>query len=284
VCGRPAHEANLDDSWLDDDAIDAPAAPMPEAKAADARSRGRLVPLLLAAAAIAGVYGITRLFEPEPSEPVVLSGAVTSVPQGTTTAPQTRAPASTIAAPPAPKPAATTTSTAPTTTVTSTTQPAASAMVTPVRVSATATRPAVPELRCGGSNSFEPALLVDGDVHTGWGAGTGDGAGKSLTVAFGTEMHLTRIGLTPGYLRVAPRWDHDCAPVQAFEYNRFVAAVRWRFDDGSSVRQDFEREPTLQMIDVDVTTRTVRITILETEPTVDDDTILSEAVFLGYAE
>ena len=163
--------------------------------------------------------------------------------------------------------------------------PPAVTPLVPASISATATRPPVPQLLCGGSNSFEPELLIDGDANTGWGAGTGDGTGESVTVTFAEEVHLTQIGLSPGYLRLAPRSDQDCQDVLAFEYNRFVDAVEYRFDDGSVLRHDFVREPSIQTLDVgDVVTRSVTITILSTQAGTDDDTILSEAVFAGYIQ
>ncbi len=154
--------------------------------------------------------------------------------------------------------------------------------LTPVSATATNERAPVPQLRCGGSNSFEAALLIDGIDDTGWGASSGDGTGESATVDFGQPVTLSHIGLSPGYLRVAPRSDQDCEPVLAFEFNRFVARVRYHFDDGSTIDQAFELEPEIQYTVVDVTTQTVRIEILATEATNDDDdTIISEAVFFG---
>ena len=69
-----------------------------------------------------------------------------------------------------------------------------------------------------------------------------------------------------------------------FEYNRFVSAVDYRFDDGSTVTQRFDRVPSLQMQDVTtIVTSSVVITIRSTErgPLADDDTIISEAAFEG---
>lgn len=187
--------------------------------------------------------------------------------QATTTATPTTAPPTTQV---------TTTSVAPTT------QPPVSLPLTPESIVASATRAPVQRLRCGGSNSFEAALLIDGDFDTGWGAGSGDGSGQWVRIDFAAELHLTRIGLTPGYVRLAPRYDQGCKEVLAFDYNRFVGAVEYRFDDGTTLRHNFVQEPTLQFIDIDVVTRSVTITILSTVKTVDNDTIISEAAFFGY--
>ena len=143
-------------------------------------------------------------------------------------------------------------------------------------------RPVSP-LRCGGSNSFEAGLLVDGDLDTGWGASSGDGAGESVVLDFGRDVELSRVGLSPGYLRVAPRYSNDCRLTPAFEYNRLVTEVAYTFDDGSVAVQDFVAEPAVQEMAIEPRiTRFVTVTILSTSPQVeDDDTILSEAVFYG---
>lgn len=153
----------------------------------------------------------------------------------------------------------------------------------PVLATATAERDSV-FLRCTGA--FVPygaENLIDGDVDTGWGASAGDGSGQSVTVTFDEPVHLTRVGLTPGFTKTGPRKDRGCAETFAFPLNRFVRAVRYSFDDGQTVRHDFEQRPGLQFLSVDTTTREVRITILETyrPPGADNDTILSEAQFEG---
>jgi hypothetical protein len=72
--------------------------------------------------------------------------------------------------------------------------------------------------------------------------------------------------------------------VFAYPYNRFIREVRYTFDDGSEVAQQFEDRGEMQMISVDTTTSSVVITILETDRHgKDDDTIISEAHFWGYA-
>lgn len=68
-----------------------------------------------------------------------------------------------------------------------------------------------------------------------------------------------------------------------FGVNRFVNAVEWTFDDGTSVVQRFEQRPEMQLTPVDATTTNVRMTILSTTrpPGADDDTVISEASFTG---
>jgi hypothetical protein len=125
--------------------------------------------------------------------------------------------------------------------------------------------------------SFPPSGLVDGDVQTGWGASAGDGAGASIDIDLGGQQRVTRIGLIPGFVRDAPRSKSGCEIQNAFFFNRVVTRAEFRFDDGSTVTQEFIAEPRFQYFDVDVQTSTIRLTILETLMTGSDkDTILSE--------
>lgn len=155
--------------------------------------------------------------------------------------------------------------------------------IRPVAATATAVRDSV-NLRCGNQHvTYGPQELIDGDVNTGWGAGANDGTGQSITVELGGTFRLTEIGLSPGYLKIGPRADTDCQPVEAFPRNRYIPRVEYRFDDGSTVVHDLPRVAAIQTLAVDVVTSTVTITILETvlPPGADDDTILSEATFAG---
>ena len=198
-------------------------------------------------------------------------------------------------APPTSSTAETTAATAPTTTTTvplstTTTLPPTEISLSSATVSASGVRTSV-RLRCTGElTHYTPDLLIDGDLDTGWGAGQDNGEGESVAIDFGRDVQLTQIGLTPGFAKVGPRRDNDCRDTSAFGYNAFVSQVRYTFGDGSSVVQDFAERPDLQVIDLVaetggfVSTRTVRITILDVEfpPGADRDTILSEAAFWGY--
>lgn len=152
-------------------------------------------------------------------------------------------------------------------------------------VSAVASDERVPaDQRCTGETVFYSApQLIDGDLQTGWGAGQNDGTGQSIRLTFSGPVQLTRIGLTPGYAKIGPRADRGCVDTPAFGVNRFVPLVEYRFDDGSTVTQRFDRRPDIQTIEVDVVTSSVVITVLETilPPGADDDTVLSEAYFEG---
>jgi len=170
-----------------------------------------------------------------------------------------------------------------TTTSTSTVAPRVIEALFPVSASASNERATVPSLRCGGSTSFEAGLLIDRNHNTGWGASSSDGTGQSITLDMGRVVHLSSIGLVPGYDRVAPRFAFDCQPTNAWDFNRLVASVRYSFDDGSSIVQAFGTQNDVYWTAIDVDTRTVRITILGTiHQGTDDDTILSEVYFEGW--
>ncbi len=159
----------------------------------------------------------------------------------------------------------------------------AEAPLVPVSVTATQERPSV-QLRCTGESvSYAADRLVDGDLDTGWGASRGDGAGESVRIEFGERVRLSTVGLTPGFLKRGARQDRGCAVVDAFPLNRFVRAVRYTFDDGSSHVQHFDRRRALQTERVDVETESVLVTLLDTDRPAgaDNDTILSEATFIG---
>lgn len=113
----------------------------------------------------------------------------------------------------------------------------------PIGATATGARTAL--TLCDGSFvDYVADNLIDGDVQVGWGV-AGDGAGHSVTVLFGAPVQLTRIGLTPGYIKVGPRGDTGCTAVSAFDRNRFVTSVSYAFDDGTAAVHQFERQPQL---------------------------------------
>ena len=150
-------------------------------------------------------------------------------------------------------------------------------------------RDSVSQLRCGGSNSFEAEFLIDGDEQTGWGAASrGDAVGEWIAIDFGRPVVLTEVGLTPGYLRFAPRSATDCQDSLAFDYNRFVTKVEWEFDNSPPVEQTFTYDPRLQTESIgEVETQLVVLYIRGTDSPVksfsdDNDTIMSEVAFRGY--
>lgn len=178
--------------------------------------------------------------------------------------------------------------TAPETTTTTTTTPSTTAVASPVPirvVGASASRelPAATLSCTGGTVTYSARNLIDGDHDTGWGASSGDGSGEYVELDLGGPVRLTAIGVTAGYTRVGPRKDQGCADVSAFDLNRILTAVRYDFDDGTSVVHDLDPTNRIQMIDVDTVTASVRMTILGTSrpPGADSDTVVSELVLEG---
>jgi hypothetical protein len=128
--------------------------------------------------------------------------------------------------------------------------------------------------------------LIDGKHETAWWASSGDdGVGKFAIITFASTVHLTTVGLIPGYANQRPREDQDCKISDAFPSNRNIESVRYDFDDGQSIIQHFEPESRIQTRPVNTTTTNVRITILSTRlpPGADNDTLISETYFVGKA-
>ncbi len=197
----------------------------------------------------------SRLVEAEPQATNQLDGTTTTSPEPATAEPATASPTTLLQVEP----------------------------LSPTSVSASNTLALTPRLACtGGSISYLADQLIDG-TDLGWGASSTDGAGQYVDIAFGEPVHLSTVGITPGYLREARRPSNGCEPVSSFEVNRFVNAVEWSFDDGTSVTQRFEQRPEMQLTPVDAVTSNVRMTILETTrpPGADNDTVISEASFSG---
>lgn len=203
---------------------------------------------------------------------VLIGGSQDSSSESTTAQTSSAAPADTTTARATPAPP-------PTTAPVPTILPVASAV-------ASNERAPVNGLRCTGEYlAYTAPQLVDDDLQTGWGASSTDGTGEFIDITLFGRRHLTSVGLTPGYLRRAPHSRSGCADALAFDFNRFVTSVRYQFDDGSTVTQTFTRTPTMQTMPVNVSTQSIRITILGTEyQGQDDDTIVSEAQFEGYIE
>lgn len=186
----------------------------------------------------------------------------------------------TTSVPAAPQPGAATTGPAPTVT----SDPAASSggppqVLTPVRTTASSSSP--PAEDCGGTVAvtYDPENVLDGAPTTAWQV-AGDGTGHTITFDLGASTLVEQVGLTPGYDKVQPCEDR----VDRFFQNFRVSRVRWSFDDGSTVDQALDiSDRSLQVTDVDATTRQVRMEIVSTVPgnSSDGDTAISEIQVLG---
>jgi hypothetical protein len=108
--------------------------------------------------------------------------------------------------------------------------------------------------------TYEPENALDNDPSTAWRV-EGDGRGVALTLDLGKRLPVRRLGLLPGYAKT-DALDHT----DRFPQNRRIARVRYRFDGGASVEQQFADRPVIQTMDVRVETRRITIEILETVP------------------
>lgn len=128
--------------------------------------------------------------------------------------------------------------------------------------------------------SYAAGNLTDGDRQTAWRV-AGAGRGETITLTLPSTVHLTRVGLIPGYAKVDPSNDVD-----RFPENRRVREVRWRFDDGTTVDQRFADTPDMQETEVDATTRSVTIEVLGSRPgTPDHDYLpISEVSLVGTTQ
>ena len=125
-------------------------------------------------------------------------------------------------------------------------------------VSVPATAPPNQDLD-GNQVRYEGRNMLDGVPETCWRM-PGDGSGKSLLLALAEPTTLTSVGLVNGYAKIAR---DGGTSFDWYAGNRRVLAVEWVFDDGTVVRQDFERTRTMQSIDIDpVTTETVELRLL----------------------
>jgi len=146
-----------------------------------------------------------------------------------------------------------TTTTEPVTTTTA----LATRPIQPVSASATSTAPAGQEAD-GTPVSYGAANVIDGAADTTWRT-AGDGVGARLTLSLPSSTEVGRVGLIPGYAKTDPVDGTD-----RFAENRRVLAVRWIFDDGTTVDQTFEEQREVQFIEASATTSTVIVEIVST--------------------
>ena len=124
--------------------------------------------------------------------------------------------------------------------------------------SAPVTRPPGEDTQ-GNKTSYDASNMLDGDPTTAWEM-PGDGRGKVLTFTLAKRTHLSQVGLINGYAKVG---EQDGQKVDWYAGNRRVLQVEWLFDNGSTVTQDLQQTRKLQTTDVDVTTKTVRLRLVE---------------------
>lgn len=98
---------------------------------------------------------------------------------------------------------------------------------------------------------YDAANFFDGRDDTAWRA-PGDATGATLGFRLDGPTRLTSVGLLNGYAKSDPGYD-------GYTANRRVLSVEWVFDDGTVVVQDLASSRSVQTIDVDVVTETVRL-------------------------
>lgn len=130
----------------------------------------------------------------------------------------------------------------------------------------------------GNPVDYEAANMVDGEPTTTWRM-PGDGTGREITITLPAESTLQSVGLINGYAKQVPGrdWYHG---------NRRVEQVEWVFDDGTTVDQDLVDTTEMQTVDVDVTTRTITLRLIDVSqpgngPARRDFTAISELSLLG---
>ena len=116
-------------------------------------------------------------------------------------------------------------------------------------------------IRAPGDASTRNAPLVElssswnGVPETCWRM-PGDGTGEEVRITLGRETRLRTVGLINGYAKTAEGvdWYHG---------NRRIKKVEWVFDDGTTVPQKLDDTTAVQSVDVDATTRTITLRLVE---------------------
>jgi len=114
--------------------------------------------------------------------------------------------------------------------------------------------------------TYEPALSVDADPETAWRC-MGDGVGETLVLDLGGSVRVAEVALVPGYAKT------DVADgTDRYTENRRITAVRWRFDDGTTVEQELDPDPALRDLQtIRVPPRATRRLVLEIVSSSDAD-------------
>jgi hypothetical protein len=125
--------------------------------------------------------------------------------------------------------------------------------------------------------TFDAANTIDGNPATAWRV-KGRGVGETLAVAFDRPVHLTSIGMVPGWAAI-----DDVSRANRFVENKRVTRARFVFTDGSAVDFTYSDAPVMQHAVVDVDTTGVVMQILASGPrTKRNYTAISDLEFLGW--
>jgi hypothetical protein len=151
----------------------------------------------------------------------------------------------------------TNTSTPTTTATTATAPPAPPSRQSPTSASASCVAPEGFEADRS-TVRYEAGNVLDGLPDTAWRC-PGSAVGETLRVTLAGPTEVTSIGLLPGYAKIDPT-----DGTNRFFQNRRVTAVRYHFDDGSTVDQSFADTPTTQTVSISAVTSSIVIEILST--------------------
>ncbi|HWS31155.1 MAG TPA: hypothetical protein VN408_00275 [Actinoplanes sp.] len=144
--------------------------------------------------------------------------------------------------------------------------------------SVTATSTADSAQDAGGSTvTFDADNVADNDPETAWRT-PGTGIGESLTFTFSRPVHLTSVGVIPGYAKLDPT-----SGVNRFTENRRVEQARFDFGGGIVNDYSFSDSTESQTYTIEMITDSVTVTILDsTDKTKRNYTALSEIAFYGW--
>jgi hypothetical protein len=107
--------------------------------------------------------------------------------------------------------------------------------------------------------AYEASQMVDGRPATAWRM-AGDGTGAEIRLVLREPAVVDRVGLVNGYAK-------RVGTVDWYPHNRRILAVRWTFDDGTTVDQALDERRQLQRTRIDpVRVTAVTLTILEVSP------------------
>ncbi|MBI2168031.1 MAG: protein kinase [Actinobacteria bacterium] len=200
---------------------------------------------------------------------IIVGAALTSGGSDETSAPETvtsSGPSTTADTPivASPNPSESTTST-----------PEGSVTFVPKGIEASSTAP--PGIDSTGARvTYGAELAIDGLTDTAWRT-EGDGVGETLVIGFDGFVHVTSVGLLPGYDKVDENDGTD-----RFLQNRRVVTVRYHFDGRDPVTAQFRDERTIQFTEIDAVTQGLTIEIMETTEVFERDfTAISEIQILG---
>jgi hypothetical protein len=109
---------------------------------------------------------------------------------------------------------------------------------------------------------YEARQMLDGVPSTCWRM-PGDGTGEVLVFRLEKPTALSEVGLINGYAKTAQDGGRT---FDWYAGNRRVLAVEWTFDDGTTVTQELTETRDLQTVEVDTTTQSVEMRLVEVSP------------------